>query len=86
MWYVYVLKSQITRQRYTGYTNDLWKRISEHNAGKNKSTKHGILWKLIYYEACYNKYDAYAREKYLKFGMGKRYLNNRLKFFFNEDF
>jgi len=35
----------------------------------------------MYYEACHNKNDAYAREKYLKTGMGKRYLKNRLKRF-----
>lgn len=34
---------------------------------------------LIYFEACLNKADAYRREKYLKSGMGKRYLKNRLK-------
>ncbi|PIY96439.1 MAG: excinuclease ABC subunit C, partial [Candidatus Kerfeldbacteria bacterium CG_4_10_14_0_8_um_filter_42_10] len=36
---------------------------------------------LIYYEACLNKDDAFARERYLKSGMGKRYLKNRLKRF-----
>jgi len=36
---------------------------------------------LIYYEACINEEDARAREKYLKSGMGKRYLKNRLKRF-----
>lgn len=86
MWYVYVLKSYRTNQWYTGFTNDLRKRILEHNAGENKSTKNGIPWKHIYYEACHNKRDAHAREKYLKSGMGKRYLKNRLKFFFLEDF
>jgi len=36
---------------------------------------------LIYYEACLNEQDARQREKYLKSGMGKRYLKNRLKRF-----
>ncbi len=36
---------------------------------------------LIYYEACVEQTDAYAREKYLKSGMGKRYIKNRLKRF-----
>jgi len=35
--------------------------------------------KLIYYEACLSAADAIARERYLKSGMGKRYLKNRLK-------
>jgi len=86
MWYVYLLLSQKTHLRYTGSTNDLRKRILSHNLGKNKSTKYGAPWKLIYYEACFNKQDARARERYLKSGMGKRYLKNRLKFFFVEGF
>jgi putative endonuclease len=45
-----------------------------------KSTKRRVPLELIYYEACKNAFDARAREKYLKTGMGKRYLKNRLKF------
>lgn len=33
----------------------------------------------LYYEICMNKYDAIARERYLKIGMGEYYLKNRLK-------
>jgi len=38
-------------------------------------------FELIYYEMCRNITDARSREKYLKSGMGKRYLKNRLKRF-----
>jgi len=62
---------------------DLKKRILEHNKGYNVSTKHRGNFRLLYYEACLDKKDALAREKYLKSGMGKRYLKNRLKFFFS---
>ena len=85
MWYVYVLQNQ-KKHWNIGSTKDLRKRILRHNSGKNKSTKYGLPWKLIYYEACLNKEDARAREKYLKSGMGRRYLKNRLKFFFAKGF
>ncbi len=85
-WYVYLLKSTKTGLWYTGSTKDIRKRILQHNSGKNFSTKHGIPWKLIYCEIGLNKDDARAREKYLKSGMGKRYLKNRLKFFFESNF
>jgi len=85
MWYVYVLQNK-QRHWYTGSTRDLRKRILRHNAGKNKSTKYGIPWKLIYCEISLNKEDARRREKYLKSGMGKKYLKNRLKFFFAHGF
>ncbi|MFH0712334.1 MAG: GIY-YIG nuclease family protein [Candidatus Jorgensenbacteria bacterium] len=85
-WYVYVLMSEKTGEWYIGSTKDLQKRILRHNAGKNQSTKHGTPWKLIYCEMSKNQKDARAREKYLKSGMGRRYLKNRLKFFFAHDF
>lgn len=79
--YTYVLKSLRDGMLYTGCTGDLRKRLSEHRAGKVASTKGRNPLHLIYYEACLNVKDAYAREKYLKTGMGKRYLKNRLKRF-----
>ena len=82
MFYVYLLKSVKDDNWYTGYTEDLQKRILEHNQGKNFSTKNRGPFKLMYYEAGLNEKDAKAREKYLKTGMGKKYLRNRLKFFF----
>jgi len=79
MYYTYVLKSEKDGRFYTGVTNDLRKRLSEHNKGIVKSTKYRIPLRLIYYEACISKEDAYIRERYLKTGKGKRYLYNRLK-------
>jgi len=85
IWYFYVLWSK-KQHWYIGSTRDLRKRILKHNSGKNKSTKYGIPWKLIYCEISLNKKDARVREKYLKSGMGRKYLKNRLKFFFAEGF
>jgi len=80
-WYTYVLQSTRDGLYYTGCTDNLRKRFSLHQAGKNNSTKHRRPWKLIYYEMCLSKADAFRREKYLKTGMGKRYVQNRLKSF-----
>lgn len=81
MFYTYVLRSQKDGKWYTGYTDDLRKRFKEHNNNKVTSTKNRGPFELIYYEACVNKEDVFTRERYLKTGMGKRYLNNRLKRF-----
>ena len=83
MFYTYVLQSKKDGQWYTGVTNDLQKRFKEHNEGKVPATKGRGPFDLIYYEACRNKQDAFAREKYLKTGIGKRYIKNRLKRFFS---
>jgi len=77
--YTYVLMSQKDRNFYTGVTNNLKKRLEKHNNGLVFSTKYRLPVKLVYFEACLNKHDAYQREKYLKTGMGKRFLKNRLK-------
>jgi putative endonuclease len=77
--YTYVLKSEKTGTFYTGATSNLKKRLEEHNKGKVYYTRNKTPVKLIYCEACLNKEDAYRRERYLKTGMGKRYLKNRLK-------
>jgi putative endonuclease len=80
MFYVYVLQNKY-KQLYTGYTRDLRKRFNQHNTKKSKYTQYRGPYTLIYYEACLNEEDAKSREKYLKSGMGKRYLKNRLKRF-----
>ena len=79
--YVYVLKSNKDGKFYTGCTNDLRKRFSQHCKGQVSSTKERLPVILIYYEMCFEQGDAYSREKYLKTGMGKRYIRNRLKRF-----
>mgnify|MGYP001575397749 CR=1 FL=1 len=58
MHYVYLLKSSRDGRWYTGYTNDLQKRILEHNQGKNFSTKNRRPFILLYYETCIEVKDA----------------------------
>jgi len=84
MFYVYLLLSFKDFKWYTGYTDNLKRRFEEHNKGLVYSTRKRRPFKIIYYEACINEDDAKMRETYLKSGMGKRYIKNRLKFFFNE--
>jgi putative endonuclease len=80
-WYTYILHSKKDNRWYTGCTDYLRKRFKEHNQGLVFSTKGRGPFTIIYYEACLNKIDAFARERFLKSGMGKRYLKNRLKRF-----
>ncbi len=81
MYYVYVIKSEYNGKWYTGETGNLRKRFWQHNNGKSTYTKYRGPWRIIYYEASIDKEDARSREKYLKSGMGKRYLRNRMKRF-----
>ncbi len=81
MYYTYILQSMRNGDFYTGYTNDLRKRLREHNEKRSSYTKGRGPYQLVYYEACLNPNDARSRELYLKSGKGKRFLKSRLKRF-----
>jgi putative endonuclease len=69
---VYILFSEKDYLLYTGYTSDLKKRISKHNAGEVLSTAPRRPLKLIFCEYYLHKEDAEKREKYFKTTMGKK--------------
>jgi putative endonuclease len=79
MFYTYVLLSEMDDKFYIGHTNDLESRIKKHLNGKVPSTENRRPLRLIYYEACLNKFDAIKREKYFKSGYGRRFLKNRME-------
>jgi putative endonuclease len=81
MFYTYVIKSKKNGKFYTGFTSDLKRRILQHNNDYSTYTRKRGPFELLYYEACLNEEDARARELYLKSGMGKRYLKNRIKIY-----
>jgi putative endonuclease len=71
---VYILRSQKDGKRYIGITNNLERRLQEHNSGKTKSTKTRIPVDVIYTETYDSLREARLREKYLKTSAGRRYL------------
>ena len=66
MFYVYILKSLKDNNLYIGSTNDLRRRIKEHNLGKAFATKTRRPFILLYYEAYRSENDARKREHNLK--------------------
>ena len=79
---VYVLESYKDKERHTGLTTNLKRRLKEHNLGKSFSTRPGRPFKLIYAELCTNLEDAKRREKYFKMTGGRRFLVKRLKSYY----
>ena len=77
--YVYVLRSKRDLKRYIGLTNNLQRRLNLHNNGKVQATKNRIPFELIYYEELEDRIDAAKREKFLKSGKGREFLNSILK-------
>jgi len=79
MYYVYLLKSQKNGSLYIGYTNDIERRLKEHNAGLVEYTRKYMPWVLVYYEGYFSLEDAKRREKALKhFGKAYGQLKNRI--------
>ena len=64
MYYVYILSSLKDKNLYVGYSNNVLRRLAEHNEGKVKITKHRRPFKLIYLEGYLNQQDATSREKF----------------------
>ena len=67
MYYVYILQSLADEAKYyTGFTNDLKKRIIKHNNGEVPHTNKYKPWKIINYSAFESEEKAIEFEKYLK--------------------
>jgi len=79
MFYVYVLRSLEKGRRYVGMTKHLDRRLKEHNEGKNRSTKGFKPFELVHVEEFEERTEARKREKYLKSGSGREYLDSILK-------
>ncbi|MCL4377576.1 MAG: GIY-YIG nuclease family protein [Actinobacteria bacterium] len=74
MYFVYVLRSLKDNKRYIGFTDNLERRLTEHNSGKVKSTKNRKPLELIYHEEYTDKFEAMNREKFFKSGRGREFL------------
>ncbi|HLC83846.1 MAG TPA: GIY-YIG nuclease family protein [Bacteroidia bacterium] len=66
MYYVYILQSELNDSFYKGCTNDLERRLIEHNSGKEKSTKRYLPWKLVWYTTKNSRSEALVLERKLK--------------------
>ena len=79
MYTVYVLRSRRNGRRYVGFTAKTSKeRLDEHNLGSSKWTRANRPFILIYEEHFAEATEARRREKFLKSGKGRQYLNNKI--------
>jgi putative endonuclease len=74
-YFVYVLVSETSGRRYVGSSGDLADRLSRHNSGQSKATKHGAPWRLVHTETFATRSDAVRRERYFKTGKGREDLD-----------
>ena len=76
--FVYVLKSENCQESYVGHTDNLERRLDEHNSGISPHTSKFRPWKMIYTESFESEKEAILREKYLKTRSGRRFLKSRV--------
>lgn len=76
MYYTYVLKSINKDYRYTGITDNIQRRFNEHNKGYNRTTKPYLPFRLILTEEYTDRKSARKREKQLKSGLGREFLDS----------
>ena len=78
MYYVYILLNEAKTRTYTGVTDDVNKRLAEHNAGKVKSSLPYRPYKVIHIESFETLSEARRKEKYYKSATGRRKLKEIL--------
>ena len=74
MYIVYILKSENYNKTYVGITNDLQRRLLQHNSGYHSYTKRYKPWFVIYKDILDNRIEAHIKEKYLKSAAGRRWI------------
>ncbi|QOR77173.1 MAG: GIY-YIG nuclease family protein [Thermoflavifilum sp.] len=77
-YYVYVLKSEDYPRFYIGITNDIHRRLSEHNQGHTRSTRMYRPWHVVWVEKHPDRKEARKRESYLKSGVGRAWIQSFL--------
>ncbi len=74
MFTLYILYSEKMDHFYVGYTNNIERRLKEHNTVRGKFTDRGIPWKLVYSENYETKQEAKNREAEIKAKKSRTYI------------
>ena len=78
MHFIYILKSFKDKKKYIGCTNNIQKRLKQHNLKKCLATRNRTPFELTYFEEYENPKEAYYRESFFKTGKGREYIKNIL--------
>jgi putative endonuclease len=79
-YHLYIIFSKSFNRYYIGHTNNLQRRLTEHNAGQTKSTRYGIPWTLVYTKQFDSNIEANQEELRLKKMKSRRYIENLIDY------
>jgi putative endonuclease len=76
---VYIIQSS-EGHRYVGYTDNLEKRLKQHN-DKSLSiwTRRGTKWTVKYFEKFSSRSEALKKEKWFKTGVGREFIKSLIE-------
>jgi predicted GIY-YIG superfamily endonuclease len=77
MKFVYILESLDSQHFYVGITDDVYARLTKHNAGEVPHTSKYGPWRIRTYVAFGDAKKAFTFEKYLKSGSGRAFAKKR---------
>lgn len=66
MFFVYILRSLKNGSFYKEFSDNVYRRLDEHNSGKNKSTARYTPWELVWFCKKETRREALILEKKLK--------------------
>ncbi|WP_282160342.1 GIY-YIG nuclease family protein [Ulvibacterium marinum] len=75
---MYILHSTEFNKFYVGLSQNIDKRLKEHDEGWSKSTRPYILWRVVHSEKFKTRMEARTREKYLKTAAGRRWRKDNI--------
>lgn len=78
MYTVYILYSESLKKYYTGQTQNFENRLERHNSRKEKYTKRGVPWHLVWETNLPTRSEALKLEHKIKKRGAKRYLDDQL--------
>ena len=79
MYYIYILFSQSANKYYVGQTDNIDKRLSEHNSFHKGFTSQANDWILKYFEEFSSRKDALKREKQIKAWKNRKLIEKLIK-------
>jgi putative endonuclease len=71
MYYVYILQNLRTKQYYKGLTDNVSRRLNQHNKNKVKFTQNKHPLRLIHVEICNDRNEARKMELFFETGFGR---------------
>ena len=78
MYHVYILLNETEKRTYIGVTDDINKRLADHNAGRVKSSCPYRPYKVMHMESFGTLVEARQKEKFYKSTSGRRRLKEML--------